>query len=98
GVAYVITTRYQLLQSTRRSTPSPAARPHIFRLRSDDAIALALLEAMRDPAGDAAHCERRREERHFESNSVEYKCSVELDVRLQLAARFVFFEQAQRGR
>src|SRR5207253_6925691 len=67
------------------------------RLRPDQAAGLFLLHAVGDPARDPADRESRREQWGFEPETVEEEGGVELDVRLQPAARFVFFKKADGG-
>src|SRR4051794_9029855 len=78
------------------SGPPPIARPSIYRGRPDDPIRATLLETVRDPSRHPADGEGRREERHFEVESVQQQGRVELHICLEVTSRLVLLEQPQR--
>ena len=63
-------------------------------LRADDAVEALLLEAVGDPIGYPTERDSGREQLRRQVQAMQQERGVELDVVLQVATGFVFFEEA----
>src|SRR5262245_48248457 len=79
-----------------QGNPAAVAGPRVLGLRPDDAILLALLEGVGDPAAHAAHGEDRREERGVDAEAVQHQRRIELHVGLEAPPGLVFLQQPER--
>src|SRR5918997_1489705 len=76
--------------------PGPVRLPDVLGLRADEAVFGLLFEAVGRPSGDPADGEGRGEEVRGEAQAVQEEGRVELDVGLEVAARPVLREEAER--
>src|SRR4051812_4401064 len=71
------------------------ARPDVFRLRTNEMVLRVLLDHVGTPSCASAAGEHRHEGRGVQSDRLQYKCGVELDVCLEVASRLYLLEHPQ---
>src|SRR6266436_4459726 len=79
-----------------RSNVLNGPRPHVVRLRADDATALLLLEYMGTPAGRAAHGEQRSESAARDIQRFEQRRRIIFDIGVEPLARLVLAQRGER--